>query len=411
MAALYLALFGWGLRSWCRSVHPALGGVLAGTLLGLNALVILGPLAQAVIVARQDALHRVLGTGFYLGFFALAAAVRHFGARVLTADLAKERRVSWFVGATLVVTYVEVFGWVHAFIRYLPQTHTYAALVVIAGGVSCSPPSAASSTSAGRRATRRRVLPRLRVRPDRRPHGDGRALVRVLVLLLAGLVWLRQAERAERRPPSRHRPRCCSASGIAAVGLLDGVPTPLARAIGIGLAGLLAGLWRRGSGGRTDRSWRDAARSPAAGRVAPDDGRRGPHAVALPLRRPGDGRLAPRRGCVLRAHAKTARSLRALVTTRLVLAAALPYARLRRRPRTEPPRQHDGLWAGVVAAVWLVLDASRRQTISSCRRALRAVALRRPRSRRDDPARGRGGTDPGRPRRRIGPGSTTAGPY
>ena len=46
-----------------------------------------------------------------------------------------DRRVPWFVGGTLVLTYLEVFAWVHGAVRRMPPAHVYAALVVLAGGL------------------------------------------------------------------------------------------------------------------------------------------------------------------------------------------------------------------------------------------------------------------------------------
>src|SRR2546425_11410114 len=48
MAAIYLSVFGWGLRRWCAAVEPALKNLLAGSLLLLNVLVTVGPLARTV---------------------------------------------------------------------------------------------------------------------------------------------------------------------------------------------------------------------------------------------------------------------------------------------------------------------------------------------------------------------------
>jgi hypothetical protein len=41
MCIAYLVLFGWGLRSWCRGVHPPLGIPLGGSLLAISSLVMM----------------------------------------------------------------------------------------------------------------------------------------------------------------------------------------------------------------------------------------------------------------------------------------------------------------------------------------------------------------------------------
>ncbi|HYF00933.1 MAG TPA: hypothetical protein VEJ18_18570, partial [Planctomycetota bacterium] len=51
LGTLYLLLAGWGLRRWCAAVHPSLGGLLGGALLGLNALVMVAPAALALAPA------------------------------------------------------------------------------------------------------------------------------------------------------------------------------------------------------------------------------------------------------------------------------------------------------------------------------------------------------------------------
>ena len=111
MSILYFALAGWGLRKWCSAVHPALGLTLGGTLLLQNGLVMLAGARSAV---SPEHLLPVIGAGFYLGFFALMAAVVRFSRKILSADLAKEKRVVWFFGAALAVTFVQVFAWVHS---------------------------------------------------------------------------------------------------------------------------------------------------------------------------------------------------------------------------------------------------------------------------------------------------------
>src|SRR6185369_11885840 len=63
------------------------------------------------------------------------AAVLRFARSVLTLDLAKEKRVLWFFGATLAITFVQVFAWVHGYLQQLPHVYTYAPMVVLTGGL------------------------------------------------------------------------------------------------------------------------------------------------------------------------------------------------------------------------------------------------------------------------------------
>ncbi len=241
MGLLYLAVFGWGLWRWCSAVHPGLGLSLGGTLLFLNGLVTLAPLARTLSGARFEQLLPVVGTGFYLGFFALLAAVVRFSRRVLDAELAKEKRVVWFFGATLAVTFLQVFAWVHGSLHYLPKVQTYAPMVVLTGWLLLF--------------TERRTL---ELRGEAEKHGAesflgfafillgvlmgiGHQHLRIVTLVLAGLVWLYQSL-------PRHQTLhywiglTFLVLGGASVGLLHGFPPTAWPTLGIVLALAMGGF-------------------------------------------------------------------------------------------------------------------------------------------------------------------------
>jgi len=133
MGLIYLLMFGWGLRKWCAAVEPALRNWLAGPLLLLNSLVAVGPLARALGHLEGRPLLASLGAGFYLGFLITALTIVHFTRRILTREMAEEKRVPWFVAGALAITFLQVFVWVHGFMRHLPHAHTYALLVIGTG--------------------------------------------------------------------------------------------------------------------------------------------------------------------------------------------------------------------------------------------------------------------------------------
>ena len=323
MSVLYLAAFGWGLRAWCQRVHRALGSVLAGTLLLLNALVVLGPVARAVVSVREDALHVVLGSGFYLGFLAVVAAIRHFDRHVLGGEEAADRRVPWFVGATLAVTYIQVFAWVHTLLRRLPEPHAYAPLVILAGGLVL--------------AVERRFL-ELRSERDRHVGESflgfafvilgllmavGQPQIRVVAFVLAGLVWLAQAVR---RDEALHHViglvLLCLAG--ASVGLLDGFDGKWLPAIGVALAGAL-GLTEAWSERSSRRLLAEASAAVQqvvlllttfVAAVTQWQLRSTPLLTAAWLLMVA---------AFFASRARAGRSLRALITNMVVLAAALPY--------------------------------------------------------------------------------------
>lgn len=135
MGLIYILLGGWGLRRWCSAMHQSLGKLLGITLLILNALVIIGPLAKAFNNIESGGLNLILGTGFYLGFGVMAFAVIKFTRDILDKKMASEKRIPWFFGATLLVTFLQVFAWVHGSLGYLPQVYTYAPMVILTGGL------------------------------------------------------------------------------------------------------------------------------------------------------------------------------------------------------------------------------------------------------------------------------------
>ena len=192
MGLTYLIL-GWlGLRKWCLGVSEKLTSNLTYTVLSLNALVILAPLAKAFGL-NNNMLSFILGGGFYLGFAVMAFSVLHFTKFILTKDTVQEKHLPWFFGTVLLGTFCQVFFWVHGFIRELPQVHTYAPMFILAAALLFS--------------VERRSLSLLKKDVDSEGESFlGYALIivgmlmavgnpyaRIVVCLLAGAVWMRQA--------------------------------------------------------------------------------------------------------------------------------------------------------------------------------------------------------------------------
>ena len=233
MTLLYLLLFGPALVRWARAVHPRLG-FLGLTLLALDALVLLEPLTRVLLPVPPAVQLALLPAGFYAGFLLAAGAVVRFTRGVMDREMALERRVPWFVGAVLVITYLEVFTWVHGSLRILPRPATYAPLVILAGGLVlhverrflalAAQGAHAAESFLGFALVLAGIL-----------MGAGDPYVRVLCFALAGVVWLYQA--AARGQPLHHwiGATLLVLAG-AAVGLLPGFPRPWLPALGLGLA-------------------------------------------------------------------------------------------------------------------------------------------------------------------------------
>ena len=244
MGIIYLVVFGWGLRRWCGAVDQTLGTVLGGTLLLLNALVAVGPLARTVGHLEGPSLLLCLGAGFYAGFAATVGAIVYFTRRILTREMAEEKRVPWFVGGALTITFLQVFIWVHGFMRHLPQAHTYALMVILIGWLILY---------AERRALQLKESPQL--------HGGESFLgfglillgllmgfseptVRIVSFLTAGSVWMYQGWR--RHPLHNWIALTLLGLGGVSVGLLPQYPGPwlpllgIALALGFGVGGLLS---------------------------------------------------------------------------------------------------------------------------------------------------------------------------
>jgi hypothetical protein len=240
MGVLYLAVFGYGLKNWCRAVHKPLEWLLGGTLLLLNSLVMLGPLAKSVAHFTDSALLIVIGVGFHLGFLVMAAAVMRFSRHVMTRELAAQQRVPWFFGATLVVTFLQVFAWVHGYLRHLPHVSTYAPMIILTGGLVL--------------LVERRAL-QLQNQEER--HGAesfvGFALIllgvmmgatephlRIVTFLLAGVVWLYQTV-SRKEPLHDWIGLTLLMLGGASIGMLDVFPKPLLPTLGLGIAVAIGG--------------------------------------------------------------------------------------------------------------------------------------------------------------------------
>jgi len=232
MGLIYLFLAGWGLHRWCGAIHPKLARPLGGTLLLLNFLAALGPLANALAGLEGQSLLITLGTGFHLGFFVIIGAVIYFARHVLTAELAAEKQVPWFFGLTLGLTFVQVFAWVHGYLHHLPQVFTYAPMMILAGGLVLF--------------TERRAMQLTGSPDEHRPEsfvgyafillgilmGASQEYVRILCFALAGAIWIYQASPRRQAVHFWIALTLLSLAG-ASVGLLEIYPKKWLAAIGV----------------------------------------------------------------------------------------------------------------------------------------------------------------------------------
>ncbi|MCP4657186.1 MAG: hypothetical protein GY856_17395, partial [bacterium] len=241
LGAVFLVLFGWGLRRWCAAVHAPLGTLLGGTLLVINSLVVLAPVVRSLGLVGDRELLFLLGAGFHLGFLILAVAVVRFTGRVLTRELAEEKRVPWFFGATAAVTFLQVFAWVHGSIGHLPEVTTYAPMIILTGWLVL--------------LVERRTLEL----KEETGHHDAESFlgfalillgllmgiahphVRILSFLLAGAAWLAQAL-SRRHPLHDWISLTLLALAGASVGSLEIFPGSWLPALGIALSLAMGGL-------------------------------------------------------------------------------------------------------------------------------------------------------------------------
>lgn len=244
MALIYLVVFGWGLLRWCAAIAPVLRWILGGTLLALNFLVTLGPIAVTVSAARNQDLRLLLGIGFHLGFALVVMAVLVFSQNVLTREMAAKQRVPWFFGGTLTLTFAQVFIWVHSYLRSLPHPYTYAPMVIIIGWLIF--------------VTERRALTLRGDAPNVQAvsflgfafvllgiiMGFGEPTMRICAFLLGGSAWLYQAW-GRGDPLQYWLSLTLLILAGAAVSLLPGFPDGWQPAIGATLAILLGLGYRR----------------------------------------------------------------------------------------------------------------------------------------------------------------------
>lgn len=239
ISLVYIIWAGWGLRKWCLAVSDKIGNVLGVTLLLINCLVMLGPIASALGNVDRESLNRIVGTGFYLGFFLVGGVVIYFTHKVLTKELIKEKRLLAFFGLTLSVSYIQVFIWVHGFLKVLPHVYTYAPMIILSGLLLF--------------VVEKRFL---EFNEESKTHSAesflGFALVllgvlmgfvepvcRIFVLLLAGVVWLFQS--LSRKHPLHYwiSLTFLSMAG-AAIGMLEFFPREMLPLLGIGVSGAMS---------------------------------------------------------------------------------------------------------------------------------------------------------------------------
>lgn len=135
MSAFYLFIGGWGLKRWCGAMHPSIGKLLGFTLLAINFLVFLAPLSKELNGITGSVLNFILGVGFYSGFLISGAVLLFFTRNIMTEEMAREKRIPCFFTLCLLVTFIQVFAWVHGFAGCLPHVFTYAPMLIATGGL------------------------------------------------------------------------------------------------------------------------------------------------------------------------------------------------------------------------------------------------------------------------------------
>ncbi|WDE97350.1 hypothetical protein PQO03_05215 [Lentisphaera profundi] len=135
MSSIYLGLTWLGLKKWCGAVSKQLTVLLPRTLLVINSLVVLAPLAEMIGLKKEDGLLVILGCGFYFGFALVAYSFYSFSRGIKEIKGAVDKRIIWFFTLMVVGSFLQVFLWVHSHIRTIPEIYTYAPLLVISGGL------------------------------------------------------------------------------------------------------------------------------------------------------------------------------------------------------------------------------------------------------------------------------------
>ncbi len=125
-----------------KTVHHKMAGIHGYTLLGLNALLLLLPVAQLRLIALPAAgspeiagltlaAKTLLVGGFYTGFLTLCWNMRNVLGRMLAKDVSSNRISMVFYSVTALGTFILVWGLTHAKLMILPQPYTYGPLLLL----------------------------------------------------------------------------------------------------------------------------------------------------------------------------------------------------------------------------------------------------------------------------------------
>ncbi len=252
MALVYVVAAGGLLFSWTGGVDSRLTPWLALALLALNALVLLRPLATM----RPADASGLLVAGFHAAVAVVAAAIQRFTGRVLDSTLARDRRVTVFVAASLALTFLEVFVLVHGRGVVRPPLHAYAALPIVFGGLVLLVERRFLVLRGGRVGAESFLGYSLLLLGILMGAGDAR--MRVVAFVLAGLVWLLQA-RPRGEPLHHWIGLVLVLLGGASLGLLPDFPGERLGQLGVGLGvavGVVGVVAREWAGGQLSAACR-----------------------------------------------------------------------------------------------------------------------------------------------------------
>ena len=205
LAVTLLGAWGYIFAFAIQTVYRGMAALHSYTLLLLNALLLLLPVAQAFMSSGASSLNlsakAILVSGFYAGFVVLTWNMRRVLLKMIEARMLANRLPAIFYSVTCLGTFALVWGLTHARLALLPHPYTYSPLLLLFSFLLVMVEFKLLQTQAQTSRIASLSYAAYFLIGLGLLLSIGHDYMRVVALLLAGSVWAYQAFKLSQNPP------------------------------------------------------------------------------------------------------------------------------------------------------------------------------------------------------------------